>query len=123
MAFLIRSRFFNTAFRVLLASAVFATPAYAAPSGDAAKGQVLFTKNSCVTCHAGGANTMDPDHPIKGAAFQQKYKDDQVLESTIRKGFPQYGMPSFTKTMINDHDMKDLIAYVRTLSAPGKNSK
>jgi mono/diheme cytochrome c family protein len=66
---------------------------------------------------------MDPNHPIKGAAFQQKYKDDAVLENTIRNGFPQYGMPSFTKAMINDHDMKDLIAYVRTFSAAGKKSK
>jgi mono/diheme cytochrome c family protein len=128
MTFLIRSRFFNTALSAaaLIVPAVLIRPAHAAPgasAGDATKGQAVFTKNSCVTCHAGGDNTMDPNHPIKGAAFQQKYKDDAVLENTIRNGFPQYGMPSFTKAMINDRDMKDLIAYVRTFSATGKKSK
>jgi mono/diheme cytochrome c family protein len=128
MAFLIRSRFSTAAFSAVasvasIVTAILLCPAHAAPAGDATKGQAVFTKNSCVTCHAGGDNTMDPNHPIKGAAFQQKYKDDAVLENTIRNGFPQYGMPSFTKSMINDRDMKDLIAYVRTFSASGKKSK
>ena len=131
MAFLIRSRFSTTAVSAVasvasIVAAILLCPAHAAPAapaGDATKGQAVFTKNTCVTCHAGGDNTMDPNHPIKGAAFQQKYKDDAVLENTIRNGFPQYGMPSFTRTMINDRDMKDLIAYVRTFSASGKKSK
>jgi mono/diheme cytochrome c family protein len=128
MAFLIHSRSLNTALSaaVSIFAAILICPAHAAPpaaGGDPSRGQAVFTKNSCVTCHAGGDNTMEPNHPIKGAAFQQKYKDDAVLENTIRNGFPQYGMPSFTRAMINDRDMKDLIAYVRTFSAAGKKSK
>ena len=99
------------------------SPGAACAAGDAVKGQAVFTKNSCVMCHPGGENTMEPDHPIKGMAFLAKYKDDAVLESTIRRGFARDGMPSFSKTAINDPDMKDLIAYVRSLSKAAKNSK
>lgn len=88
----------------------------AGTKGDAAKGQQVFQKNSCVLCHPGGENTMEPAHPIKGKAFQTKYSDDALLESTIRKGFARDGMPSFPKSVINDDDMADLIAYVRSLS-------
>ncbi|HEY9754862.1 MAG TPA: c-type cytochrome [Oculatellaceae cyanobacterium] len=88
----------------------------AGTKGDAARGQQVFQKNSCVMCHPGGENTMEPEHRIKGKAFQAKYSDDAVLESTIRKGFARDGMPSFPKSAINDGDMADLIAYVRSLS-------
>ncbi len=126
MAFHIRSRYFNAAISaaaIVVVSAILLIPVNAATGGDATRGQAVFIKNSCVTCHANGENSIEPEHPIKGAAFQQKYKDDLVLEKTIRTGFAQYGMPSFTKTMINDNDMRDLIAYVRTLSSPAKKSK
>ena len=115
----------QTAFALCLvvSSVSLLSPANAVDAGDPVHGQILFSKNSCVVCHAGGENTMDPGHPIKGPAFQQKYKDDLVLENTIRKGFPQYGMPSFTKAMINERDMKDLISYVRTFSKPVKSSR
>jgi mono/diheme cytochrome c family protein len=111
------------AFLLVLTSVVVLVPVKAVTVGDAVKGKAVFTKNQCVACHLGGENTMDPAHPIKGAAFSQKYKDDQVLESTIRKGFPQEGMPSFTKALINDSDMKDLVAYVRSLSKSSKNPR
>ncbi len=67
---------------------------------------------------------MDPSHPIKGAAFAAKYNRDELLEMTIRKGFPEIGMPGFNRASINDAQMKDLIAYVRSLTAlPGKIQK
>jgi mono/diheme cytochrome c family protein len=92
-------------------------------AGDEVKGKAVFTKNNCFLCHPGGENTMDPAHPIKGAAFSQKYKDDLLLESTIRKGFAREGMPSFSKSAIDEQDMKNLIAFVRSLSKPSKNTK
>jgi mono/diheme cytochrome c family protein len=84
--------------------------------GDPLKGQQIFQKNTCAMCHPGGENTMEPAHPIKGKAFQAKYSSDKVLEATIRQGFQREGMPSFSKSAINDSDMADLIAYVRSLS-------
>jgi mono/diheme cytochrome c family protein len=91
---------------------------------DLEKGKRIFERANCVACHAGGGNMMDPGHPIKGSAFAAKYNKDEVLEMTIRKGFPEFGMPSVGSSQVNALEMKDLIAYVRSLDAPsGKIQK
>lgn len=94
-------------------------PASKAPAVLSAvqRGEKVFKKAYCEGCHAGGYNAMRPDKPIKGNAFLQKYKDDQLLESTIRKGFPDEGMPAFGKDQISESQMKDLILYIRSLSS------
>ena len=90
--------------------------------GSPNAGREIFERSNCAMCHPGGNNTMAPTHPIKGPDFAHKYAEDAVLESTIRKGFPDVGMPSFNKKQIDDREMKDLIAYVRSLNAPLKVS-
>ncbi|CAN5579737.1 hypothetical protein BH10CYA1_BH10CYA1_22450 [soil metagenome] len=80
------------------------------------RGEKVFKKSYCIGCHAGGNNAMMPDKPIKGKAFSAKYKDDALLESTIRKGYPDEGMPAFGKDQIPANKMKDLILYIRTLT-------
>ena len=91
-------------------------------AGTASAGQIVFERANCAMCHPGGNNTMDPSHPIKGLEFAKKFSDDSILETTIRKGFPNVGMPSFSKKMIDDHEMRDLIAYVRTLTPAVKTA-
>jgi mono/diheme cytochrome c family protein len=86
-------------------------------NGSVNAGREIFERFNCAMCHPAGNNTMDPGHPIKGPDFARKYADDAVLESTIRKGFPDVGMPSFSKKQIDEQEMKNLIAYVRTLTA------
>ncbi|MBS2001742.1 MAG: cytochrome c [Cyanobacteria bacterium SZAS LIN-5] len=94
-------------------------PASKAPVALSAvqRGEKVFKKAYCEGCHAGGYNAMSPDKPIKGSAFLQKYKDDLILENTIRKGFPDEGMPAFGKDQISESQMKDLILYIRSLSS------
>jgi mono/diheme cytochrome c family protein len=91
-------------------------------NGSANAGREIFERSNCAMCHPGGNNTMDPGHPIKGPDFARKYAEDAVLESTIRKGFPDVGMPSYSKKQIDEQEMKNLIAYVRSLTAPSKLS-
>ena len=88
--------------------------------GSASAGQAIFERANCAMCHPGGNNTMAPGHPVKGPEFARKYAEDSLLESIIRKGFPEVGMPAFSKEQIDDKEMKELIAYVRTLTAPIK---
>jgi len=57
-----------------------------------------------------------PDKPIKGKAFSEKYKDDALLAKTIRKGFPDEGMPAFGKDQISENQIKDLILYIRSFT-------
>lgn len=80
------------------------------------RGEEVFRKAYCVGCHAGGNNAMMPNKPIKGNAFKDKYKDDALLEKTIRKGFPDEGMPAFEKDQITESQMKDLILYIRSFT-------
>lgn len=81
------------------------------------RGQKVFKKSYCIGCHVNGNNAMSPDKPIKGEAFTEKYKDDTLLAKTIRKGFPDEGMPAFGNDQISDNQMKDLILYIRSLSS------
>ncbi len=91
-------------------------PAPVALTAQQKRGEEVFRKAYCVGCHAGGNNAMMPNKPIKGNAFKDKYKDDALLEKTIRKGFPDEGMPAFEKDQITESQMKDLILYIRSFT-------
>jgi mono/diheme cytochrome c family protein len=80
------------------------------------RGEKVFKKSYCAGCHAGGNNALMPDKPIKGKAFSEKYKDDALLAKTIRKGFPDEGMPAFGKDQISENQIKDLILYIRSFT-------
>lgn len=80
------------------------------------RGERIFKKHYCVGCHADGNNALMPDKPIKGAAFAKKYSDDGLLDRTIRKGFPDEGMPTFPVSQISETQMKDLILYIRSFT-------
>jgi mono/diheme cytochrome c family protein len=90
-------------------------------SAQLALGKRVFQRASCEGCHQDGNNTLHPDRPIKGAKFATRYKDDSVLEQVIRHGFPSAGMPPSGKHVINDKEMKALIAYIRSFTP--KNAK
>jgi len=92
-----------------------------ADDNDVVAGKRVFVRLNCEGCHLNGNNLLRTERPIKGAEFQKRYKDDASLEQTIRHGFPSEGMPAFPKHVVNDQDMKALMAYVRSLTP--KNSK
>lgn len=87
-----------------------------AADDQVALGQKVFRRSTCEGCHPNGANLLNPGRPIKGAKFAKRYKDDYVLEQVIRHGFPSAGMPKFPKHVINEKEMKALIAYIRSLT-------
>jgi mono/diheme cytochrome c family protein len=91
-------------------------PSTIAPTAEQ-RGERIFKKAYCIGCHAGGGNALMPDKPIKGKPFSDRYVQDSVLEQTIRKGFPDSGMPEFGKDQISERQMKDLILYIRSFSA------
>jgi mono/diheme cytochrome c family protein len=77
-------------------------------------------------CHSHGDNSMVPDKPIHGANFLKKYPTDEMIAQRIREGSPNGIMPAFYKDQINDRELVDLIAYVRSLtpsSQPKQPSK
>lgn len=92
-------------------------PKSAQPSPDKiARGKFLFDKLTCSGCHPNGENSLHPYRPLKGPGFLARYKEDGQIEQLIRTGVLKAGMPSFSKARVDDNDMTDLIAYIRSLT-------
>ena len=83
-----------------------------------ANGKKLFERLTCSGCHPNGENSLHPYRPLKGPGFLERYKEDGQIEHLIRTGVLKAGMPSFSKLRLSDAEMKDLIAYIRSLTAP-----
>lgn len=101
---------------VVISFALIAAPTLSSTKGDAKKGQEIFEGLTCVDCHKGGGNSVHPSRPLKGGSFAKRYPNDQKIEKLIRKGVPGASMPAFGKDIISDDQMKDLIAYLRSLT-------
>ena len=104
-----------------------ASTAFAAGAGDAAKGKDIYGK-SCVGCHgpAGkgdgpAASALNPKPTNLADKAAMSKLDDAALTNVIAKGGASVGkspiMPPFN-TQLKDQDIKDVIAYIKTFSAP-----
>lgn len=83
-----------------------------------ANGKQLFERLTCAGCHPNGENSLHPYRPLKGPGFLDRYKEDRQIEHLIRTGVLKAGMPSFSKLRLSDSEMKDLVAYIRSLTPP-----
>ncbi len=85
-------------------------------AGNLSRGKEVYQKATCSACHYNGGNAMTPSKPIKGKEFVKRYPDDRLLEKIVRQGARSSGMPSFGQDIVSDAEMKDLIAYIRSLT-------
>ncbi len=93
---------------VSLAAALNAAPAIAdAPHGDTARGQKLYMKNLCHTCHGtagqGGDRGSGPriaPNPFPWEGFAQQVRH------------PRDSMPRYPAQFVSDQDLADIYAYV-----------
>ncbi len=97
----------------------------AASAGDPGKGKEIYTK-SCATCHgpagkgdgaAAAALTPKPTNLADKATMSKL--DDAALTNVVTKGGAAVGksplMPPFNG-QLKDPDIKDVIAYIRSLA-------
>ena len=107
-----------TAILALVASAMFAMPAYA---GDVAAGERVFT-NNCATCHAGGSNAVVSSQTLKQEALEQylfNYGTEHNVDAIAYQVANGRGaMPSF-QGRISDKAIADVAAYVKAQSESG----
>lgn len=96
------------------------TPVACLPQANPERGRKVFQTMQCAICHTNGGNNLNPEKPLKGSAFTKKYPKDELIAKTIRSGIINRGMPAFNKEKLNDQDLRDLIAYLRTFSAQKK---
>ena len=61
---------------------------------------------------------MHPSKVLKGEKFASRYKKDCDIVKVIRSSVPDTGMPSFSKQQLSDAEVKDIIAYIRSLTVP-----
>jgi mono/diheme cytochrome c family protein len=100
----------------LCSAALVVLPVVAQVKGDPTRGKKAFKKAACEGCHPGGGNTITPQRPLKGAGFLKRFPDDRSLEAFIRKGNPDKGMPGFGPQDLSENDLKDVMAYIRSLT-------
>ncbi len=89
------------------------TKGLVAAEGDPTRGAELF-RTHCATCHgpngSGGAQT--PGIDFTTAVWQSRYRDGQIA-SIIRGGRP----PKMAAFPLADRDLRDLVAFVRSLKS------
>ena len=95
-------------------AALAALPAFAqTPAGDATRGQSLYMKNYCYTCHGtagqGGDRGSGPrlaPNPFPWEAFAMQTRR------------PREQMPRYAKEHLSDQELADIYAYVASIK-PG----
>lgn len=97
----------------------------AAGGGDTGHGQQVFT-TTCATCHGSDGNGVKGlGKSLIGSEFVKKSSDDQLLAMVnrgrdIKDPLNTTGVampPKGGNTSLTDQDIRDTIAYVRTLKA------
>ena len=84
------------------AALLVATPAFA---GDAGAGEKIFNAN-CAACHAGGQNSVVPDHTLEKAAIEKVFcrERDYLAQNSC----------AFNSIILKAHS----ISYVVTTTSP-----
>lgn len=109
-------KFFKSLVWVSTLVATAAAPAY---SADVQRGSMLFSSN-CEMCHPGGLNSLTPEKPLRGAAFASKYPQDAMIFNVVRKGIPKTVMSPFSPQRLDDAQVRDIVAFVRSMTPPAK---
>lgn len=85
-------------------------------SGDSAKGGAVYEKR-CSICHLSSSDDTKVGPGLKGLGKREKFKEgqpitDESLRTWIENGGK--GMPGF-KAVLTPDELRDLIAYLKTL--------
>jgi len=97
------------------AALLIATPAFA---GDGDAGEKIFNAN-CAACHAGGQNSVVPDHTLEKAAIE-KYLTGGFAEKSVvyQVTNGKNAMPAFGGRL-SDEDIANVATYVISTSEAG----
>ena len=102
------------AFAALATSLAFAD----APKGDATRGQQLYMKNLCYTCHGTAGQGGD-----RGSGPRIAY-DVWPWEGFLQQvRHPREQMPRYDARFVSDQDLADIYAYVASMKRGRKASE
>jgi mono/diheme cytochrome c family protein len=94
---------------VVVATVMFISSWSGLKTSAAPSGETVF-KNNCVTCHAGGKNTIEPKKPIIGS---KKLESKEVFKTYISKGGG--AMPPLPQVANDDEALQALFIYCKSL--------
>merc|ERR1719316_1596147 len=89
-----------------------------AVAGDFDSGKQIFSAN-CAACHAGGQNSVIPDHTLEKAAIEQFLTggfNEAAVVTQVTNG--KGAMPAFGGRL-EDDEIEDVATYVITQSGNG----
>ncbi|MGE5094297.1 MAG: c-type cytochrome [Betaproteobacteria bacterium] len=83
-----------------------------APQGDAARGQALFMKDMCYTCHgtAGQGGDRGSGPRLTPGLFPWEGFQQQVRH-------PRAVMPRYATQFVSDQDLADIYAYLASIKS------
>lgn len=94
--------------------------------GNADHGKELYNANACMTCHGSkgngkgiaGKDLTPPPADFTNSA-EMKSKTDWRMYNVIKNGGEKVGLSASMAAYgsLSDQDLKDLVAYIRSLSA------
>jgi ubiquinol-cytochrome c reductase cytochrome c subunit len=97
--------------RALMLLLLLTTPALAQNTGDAARGEEIFLRDNCYTCHgttgAGGGALGGPRLAHTGLT-------SNAILNELRH--PRAVMPAYSEKVLSDTEAADIVAYVQSLS-------
>jgi mono/diheme cytochrome c family protein len=98
---------------IAIAASVAATALAQAPAGDAKRGEALFTKNMCYTCHGtAGQGTR------YGTRLGPRTLPWEAFSHQVRR--PRAAMPRYPAEYVSDQDLADIVAYLANVKASPK---
>lgn len=77
--------------------------------GNAQAGATVFQSAGCTACHANGGRAAGV-----GPALVRSQRDDAYIRNIIRNG--RGAMPAYSPAQVNDQQLNDLLAYIRSLT-------
>eukprot|EP00878_Enallax_costatus_P000181 GHUV01000235.1.p1 GENE.GHUV01000235.1~~GHUV01000235.1.p1 ORF type:complete len:163 (+),score=50.59 GHUV01000235.1:158-646(+) len=107
------------ALSAVVAASALLSASVAHAGADLALGKQVFDGN-CAACHAGGNNTVIPDHTLRKAAMEQFLQGGFNLESIVYQVENGKGaMPAWEGTL-DDDEIQAVAAYVYDQAAGDK---
>ena len=109
----------NVALVACMLAGLASAPALAdGPRGDAARGQGLFMKNMCYTCHGSAGQGGDRG---SGPRIAPNPFPWEAFTTAVRR--PRDSMPRYPVEFVSDQDLADIHAYLSTFKAGVKASE
>ncbi|MDX1480392.1 MAG: cytochrome c [Woeseiaceae bacterium] len=86
------------------------------PSGDAARGEALYERIACYSCHGYNGTGLTPLTKASGAlASESVFLTYMRLRGEKTQLVPSRRMPHYSEDVMSDDEVRDLYAYLMTL--------